>query len=37
MERLVDVGIKEKVEEDVGNHVRKEPVPYSVNYKEFVS
>jgi hypothetical protein len=35
MERLVDVGIEE--EEDVGNHVRKELVPYCVNYKEFVS
>jgi hypothetical protein len=34
MERLVDVGIEE--EEDVGNHVRKEPVSYSVNYKEYV-
>jgi hypothetical protein len=22
---------------DVGNHVRKEPVPYCVNYKESVS
>jgi hypothetical protein len=32
MERLADVGIKE----DVGNHVRKEPVPYTVNYKESV-
>jgi hypothetical protein len=31
MERLTDVGIEE---EDVGNHVRKEPVPYFVNYKE---
>jgi hypothetical protein len=34
MEHLADVGIAE--EEDVGNHVRKEPVPYSVNYKESV-
>jgi hypothetical protein len=34
MERLAYVGIEE--EEDVGNHVRKEPVPYCVNYKEFV-
>jgi hypothetical protein len=33
MECLVDVGIEEE-EEDVGNHVRKEYVPYSVNYKE---
>jgi hypothetical protein len=24
-------------EQDVENHVRKEPVPYCVNYKEFVS
>jgi hypothetical protein len=35
MERLADVGIEEE-EEDLGNHVRKEPVPYSVNYKESV-
>jgi hypothetical protein len=35
MERLADVGIEEE-EEDVGNHVRKEPVPYCVNYKESV-
>jgi hypothetical protein len=34
MEHLADVGIAE--EEDVENHVRKEPVPYSVNYKESV-
>jgi hypothetical protein len=34
MERLADVGIKEEEEEDVGNHVRKEHVLYSVNYKE---
>jgi hypothetical protein len=33
MERLVDVGIEEE-EEDVGNHVRKELVPYSVDYKK---
>jgi hypothetical protein len=32
MEHLADVGIEEE-EEDVGNHVRKEPVPYCVNYK----
>jgi hypothetical protein len=32
MERLADVEIKEEEEEDVGNCVRKEPVPYSVNY-----
>jgi hypothetical protein len=36
MERLADVGIEEEVEDDVGNHVRKEPVPYSVNYKESI-
>jgi hypothetical protein len=37
MERLADVGIEEEEkEEDVGNHVRKEPVSYSVNYKEYV-
>jgi hypothetical protein len=35
MERLADVGIEEE-EEDVGNHVRKEPIPYCVNYKESV-
>jgi hypothetical protein len=35
MERLADVGIEEK-EEDVGNHVRKEPLPFSVNYMESV-
>jgi hypothetical protein len=29
MERLADVGIEE--EEDVGNHMRKEPVPYYMN------
>jgi hypothetical protein len=34
MERLVDVGIEE--EEEEGNHLRKEPVPYCVNYKESV-
>jgi hypothetical protein len=33
MEHLADVGIEEE-EEDLGNHVRKDPVPYSVNYKE---
>jgi hypothetical protein len=27
MERLADVGIEEE-DEDVGNHVRKEPIPY---------
>jgi hypothetical protein len=40
MERLVDVGIEEEEEEeeedDMGNHVRKEPVPYCMNYKESV-
>jgi hypothetical protein len=34
MERLVDAGIEE---EEEGNHLRKEPVPYCVNYKEFVA
>jgi hypothetical protein len=33
MERLADVGIEE---EDVGNHVRRELVPYFVNYKESI-
>jgi hypothetical protein len=28
------VGIEE--EEEEGNHLRKEPVPYCVNYKKFV-
>jgi hypothetical protein len=37
MERLADMGIDEEEEEDVGNNVRKEPVPYCVNYKESVS
>jgi hypothetical protein len=38
MERLVDVGIEEEEkEEEEGNQVRKEPVPYCVNYKEVVS
>jgi hypothetical protein len=32
MEHLADVGI----EEEEGNHLRKEPVPYCVNYKESV-
>jgi hypothetical protein len=35
MKCLADVGIKEE-EEDVGNHVRKEPVSYYVNHKESV-
>jgi hypothetical protein len=35
MERLADVGIEEEEEEE-GNHLRKEPVPYCVNYKESV-
>jgi hypothetical protein len=34
MERLADVGIEE--EEEEGNHLRKELVPYCVNYKESV-
>jgi hypothetical protein len=34
MERLADVGIEEEEEEEEeGNHLRKEPVPYCVNYK----
>jgi hypothetical protein len=41
---LLDVGIErvgieeeeEKEEEEEGNHLRKEPVPYCVNYKESV-
>jgi hypothetical protein len=36
MERLEDVGIEEEKEEEEGNHLRKEPVPYCVNYKESV-
>jgi hypothetical protein len=39
MERLADVGIEEEEEEEEeeeGNHLRKEPVPYCVNYKESV-
>jgi hypothetical protein len=32
------VGIEEEEEEEEeGNHLRKEPVPYCVNYKESVS
>jgi hypothetical protein len=37
MELLANVGIVEEEEEVVvvvWNHVRKEPVPYSVNYKD---
>jgi hypothetical protein len=34
MERFADVGIEE--EEEEGNHLRKEPVLYCVNYKESV-
>jgi hypothetical protein len=45
MERLADVGIEEEEDEDEdedeeveeGNHLRKEPVLYCVNYKESVS
>jgi hypothetical protein len=33
MECLADVGIEE---EEEGNHLRREHVPYCVNYKEFV-
>jgi hypothetical protein len=36
MERLEDVGIEEEKEEEEGNYLRKEPVPYCVNYKESV-
>jgi hypothetical protein len=33
MERLADVGIEEEEEEEKeGNHLRKEPIPYCVNY-----
>jgi hypothetical protein len=41
MEHLADVGIEEEEEEEEeekeeeeGNHLRKESVPYCVNYKE---
>jgi hypothetical protein len=30
------VGIEEEEEEEEGNRLRKEPVPYCVNYKESV-
>jgi hypothetical protein len=37
---LPDVGMErvgiEEEEEEEENHLRKEPVPYCVNYKEFV-
>jgi hypothetical protein len=33
---LPDVGIEEEEEEEEENHLRKEPVPYCVNYKEYV-
>jgi hypothetical protein len=39
---LLDVGMErvgigeEEEEEEEGNHLRKEHVPYCVNYKEFV-
>jgi hypothetical protein len=43
MKRLADVGIEkeeeekeEEEEEEEGNHLRKEPVPHGVNYKESV-
>jgi hypothetical protein len=39
MERLADVGIEEEEEEEdeeEGNHLRKDPVPYYVNYKKSV-
>jgi hypothetical protein len=36
IERLADVRIEEEEEEEEGNHLRKELVPYCVNYKESV-
>jgi hypothetical protein len=30
------VGFEEDEEEEEGNHLRKEPVPYCLNYKESV-
>jgi hypothetical protein len=36
IECLADVGIEEEEEEEEGYHLRKEPVPYRVNYKESV-
>jgi alanine racemase len=30
------VGIEEEEEEEEGNHLRKEPLPYYVNYQESV-
>jgi hypothetical protein len=37
MERLADVGIeKEEEDEEEGNYLRKEHVPYRVNFKESV-
>jgi hypothetical protein len=33
---LLDVGMKRVRIEEEGNHLRKEPVPYYVNYKESV-
>jgi hypothetical protein len=37
MERLADVEIEEEEEEEEeGKHLRKEPIPYCVNYKESV-
>jgi hypothetical protein len=38
MERLANVGIEEEEEEEEeeGNHLKKEPVPYYVNYKESI-
>jgi hypothetical protein len=36
MECLANVGIEEEEEEEEGNHMRKEPIPYYVNYKESV-
>jgi hypothetical protein len=36
MERVGIVEEEEEEEEDEGNHLRKEHVPYCVNYKESV-
>jgi hypothetical protein len=33
---MEDVGIEEEEVEEEGNHLRKEPIPYCVNYKESV-
>jgi hypothetical protein len=36
MERVGIEEEEEEEEEEEGNHLRKEPVPYCVNYKGFV-